>query len=256
LHPKNEAVGSKAVIYGRELWIEKDDAAAIEVGEKITLMKWGNVTISKKEESDGSFTLYGTVDPEDKDFKKTKKITWVCADPDTTVEITLVEYDHLITKKKVEENDDVKQLVNHNSRIEYTAIAEGSLRTIQKGASIQLERRGYFFVDQAIFGESKKLRLNFIPDGKTKSMSVISHKLDQKEVAGGKGKLEGANRADAKKLAAGGAAPLEANGEGAAPISKKEAKKQAKKDEKKAKKAAGGDEESKGEGAPAVKGKK
>ena len=26
LHPKNESVGSKAVVYGRELWIEKDDA--------------------------------------------------------------------------------------------------------------------------------------------------------------------------------------------------------------------------------------
>jgi len=49
LHPKNDAIGSKAVIYGKELWIEKDDASAIEEGEKITLMKWGNVTITKKE---------------------------------------------------------------------------------------------------------------------------------------------------------------------------------------------------------------
>ena len=30
-------------------------------------------------------------------------------------------------------------------------------------------------------------------------MSVISHKLDQKEVAGGKGKADGANRAEQKK---------------------------------------------------------
>jgi glutamyl-tRNA synthetase len=148
LHPKNDSVGSKAVIYGSELWIEKDDAISIEVGEKVTLMKWGNITITKKESShDDNLVLYGTIDESDKDFKKTKKITWVCADPDTTVEITLVELDHLITKRKIEENDDVKQLVNHNSRIEYTAIAEGSLRNIQRGVSIQLERRGYFFID-------------------------------------------------------------------------------------------------------------
>lgn len=133
--------------------------------------------------------------------------------------------------------------MNYNSRIEYTAIAEGSLRTIQRGQSIQLERRGYFFVDQATFGETKKLRLNFIPDGKTKSMSVISHKLDQKEVAGGKGKAEGANRAEAKKLAssAAGSANLASDNASeaseAAPLSKKEAKKQAKKDQKKAAKA-------------------
>jgi glutamyl-tRNA synthetase len=243
LHPKNADVGSKAVIYGRDVFVEKDDASAIEVGEKVTLMKWGNVTVTRKQvNEDGSIELWGTIDVEDKDFKKTKKITWVCADPDTTVEITLIEYDHLITKRKVEENDDVKQLVNYNSRIEYTAIAEGSLRTIQRGQSIQLERRGYFFVDQAAFGDSKKLRLNFIPDGKTKSMSVISHKLDQKEVAGGKGKADGANRAEAKKLAsAAGSANVDgaeaAVEGGAAPISKKEAKKQAKKDQKKAAKA-------------------
>ena len=62
-------------------------------------------------------------------------------------------------------------------------------------------------------------------------MSVISHKLDQKEVAGGKGKAEVANRAEAKKLAAAGTTPVAGTEEGgAAPISKKEAKKQAKKD--------------------------
>lgn len=223
-----------------------DDALAIEEGEKITLMKWGNVTISKKEVgADGSISLVGTIDVEDKDFKKTKKITWVCADPDTTVEITLVEYDHLITKKKVEESDDVKNLVNHNSRIEYTAIAEGSLRTLQRGTPIQLERRGYFFIDQAATGEGKPLRLNFIPDGKTKSMSVISHKLDQKEVSQGKGKADGANRAEQKKIAdaAGtGAAVVESDaaavegGEGAKK-SKKELKKEQKKVDKQAKKA-------------------
>jgi len=110
-------------------------------------MKWGNVVITKKEINGEEMKLSGKVDPTDKDFKKTKKITWVCADPDTTVEVTLIEYDHLITKKKIEENDDVKQIVNPKSKIEYVAIAEGSLRNIQKGATIQLERRGFFFVD-------------------------------------------------------------------------------------------------------------
>lgn len=203
-------------------------------------MKWGNVTIHKKDADGDNFTLFGTVDPEDKDFKKTKKITWVCADPDTTVEVTLVELDHLITKKKVEDTDEVKDLVNKNSLIEYTAIAEGSLRTLQRGASIQLERRGYFFLDQAAVGEGKKMRLNFIPDGKAKAMSAITHKLDAKEVAGGKDKADGANKAEAKKLAV--AATTEEGAE-AAPISKKEAKKQQKKADKKAGKAAakGGD---------------
>jgi hypothetical protein len=39
-------LGTKAVIYGKEVWIEKDDAVSIVEGEKITLMKWGNVIVT------------------------------------------------------------------------------------------------------------------------------------------------------------------------------------------------------------------
>ena len=235
LHPKNEAMGSKAVVYGKELWIEKDDAVAIEEGEKLTLMKWGNVTIHKKEVNGDDIVLYGKVDVNDKDFKKTKKITWVCADPDTTVEVTLIEYGHLITKKKIEENDDIKDLVNPQSKIEYTAIAEGCMRNLQQGESIQLERRGYFYCDQAIHAD-KCMRLNFIPDGKTKSMSVITHKMDAKEVSKGKqSETSGANRAEQNKMAQQQQQPVDGE-EGEKKLSKKDLKKQAKKEQKQSKK--------------------
>lgn len=80
-------------------------------------------------------------------------------------------------------------------------------------------------------------------------MSVISHKLDAKEIAGGKGKAEGANRAEAKKLA-GGIEEVKAEGEEGGQVSKKQAKKDAKKAEKAEKKAAnktGNGEEVKGQ---------
>ncbi len=53
----------------------------------------------------------------------------------------------MITKPKLEDNDDVKLLVNTASRVEYNAIAEGAMRNLKKGDVIQLERRGFFFVD-------------------------------------------------------------------------------------------------------------
>jgi hypothetical protein len=121
------------VIYSREAWIERDDAADVMVGDKVTMMKWGNVTITKKESDGDNFVLYGTVDEEDKDFKKTKKLTWMSANPETTIEITLVEYDHLIMKAKIEEADNIEELVNKNSKIQYKAIAEGCVRSLQKG---------------------------------------------------------------------------------------------------------------------------
>ena len=83
LHPKNDAIGSKATIYGKELWIEYDDAIELSEGEKITLMKWGNATISKKVVDGKNIQLWANIDEADKDFKKTKKITWLCADPNT-----------------------------------------------------------------------------------------------------------------------------------------------------------------------------
>lgn len=133
LHPKNEAIGSKAIICGKTVWIEKDDADSVTEGEKVALRNYGKVEVVKKSDENGVVTLYGKLDPADKDFKKVKVLTWVTADDDTTVEISLVEFGHLISKQKVEENDDVRNLVNTNSRVEYTAIAEGCMRNLKHG---------------------------------------------------------------------------------------------------------------------------
>jgi glutamyl-tRNA synthetase len=76
-----------------------------------------------------------------------KIVTWINANDEYTVDIELVEFDHLITKQKVEENDDVKDIVNKNSKAQYSAIGEGIMRHLNKGDIIQIERRGYFFVD-------------------------------------------------------------------------------------------------------------
>jgi glutamyl-tRNA synthetase len=186
LHPKNSAVGSKAIIYGTEILIERDDATEIAEGEKITLMKWGNATVTKKVVDGTNIQLWATVDENDKDFKKTKKVTWLCADPATTVEIKLIEFGHLIDKAKVEEDDDVEKLVNKNSKIEYSAIAEGCLRNLQKGTILQFERRGFYIIDKLGL-VNQQLTCNFIPDGKAKAMSTITHAIDAAETQKGKG---------------------------------------------------------------------
>ena len=65
-------------------------------------MKWGNIKISKKNVgADGKILLEGALDLEDKDMKKTKKITWVTIDKNTNVEINLVELGHLIPNPKI-----------------------------------------------------------------------------------------------------------------------------------------------------------
>lgn len=96
-------------------------------------MKWGNCVITKKDkDASGKYVLEGELKLDDKDFKKTKKLTWI-TNSENVFEFTLVELDHIITKKKVEDDESVKDIVNYNSRIAYTAIAEGPMKQLQPG---------------------------------------------------------------------------------------------------------------------------
>jgi len=92
----------------------------------------------------------------------------------------------LIDKQKIEENDKVEELVNRNSRFVSVAYAEGSIRTVQKSAIIQFERRGFYICDKLGL-TAQQAAFVFIPDGKAKAMSTITHKIDAAEAQKGKG---------------------------------------------------------------------
>ena len=198
-------------------------------------MKWGNATITRRENVGDTFELFATVDEADKDFKGTVKLTWICNDPSTTCEVKMVEFDHLINKAKIEEEDDIEAIFNRNSRFEDIGIAEGIVKTLSKGSYFQFERRGFYIVDK-IAMVNNLLTVHFIPDGKTKGMSVLSHVVDAKETSKGKP----ANENAATKQTAG----VGADGK----LSKKALSKLAKKEDKNNKKAAAG--------APAAEGEK
>lgn len=100
----NAALGKRPLWRAKNILIEYGDAHTLfKVGEKITLMNWGNVMIHTKEEQpDGSYHMTGDYLAEDMDFKTTKKVTWL-ADGTNLVNAKIVEYDHLIKTKKVDE---------------------------------------------------------------------------------------------------------------------------------------------------------
>lgn len=87
----------------------------------------------------------------------------------------------------------------------------------------QFERRGFYLVDSVAFG-GKKMTCIFIPDGKTKAMSAVSHAIDAKEQAKGKGGADGGNKKQKEQ---------KVDADGNVVLSKAEAKKQAKKAAKK-----------------------
>jgi glutamyl-tRNA synthetase len=53
------------------------------------------------------------------------------------------------------------------------------VRLLAKGDRLQFERRGYFIVDKVAGIDGDRTQLIMIPDGKTKSMSVIGTKVDK-----------------------------------------------------------------------------
>lgn len=84
------------------------------------------------------------------DFKKTtKKITWL-AQPTTAhplIDATLIDYDYLITKKKLDENDDLKDFATPVTEFREAAFADANVRELKRGDIIQFERRGYYTFD-------------------------------------------------------------------------------------------------------------
>ena len=177
LHPKNPALGKKVLHLGAELLIEADDAKAIAEGDEVTLMRWGNIKITKKTAAaDGSLALVGELTGS-KDYAKTKhKVTWLKQSSDL-VECVIAEFDFLVTKAKMEEGDDFKDFLTPQTRADTPALGDPAMRNLQKGDVVQLERRGYYRVDRPYLSAAKPLVLFTIPDGKQGAMSTLSTKL-------------------------------------------------------------------------------
>jgi len=103
--------------------------------------------------------------------KKTKKkITWLAApSPEHTLPtVSLVDFDYLITKKKLEENDAFADFVTPVTEFKETVLADPNVLDLAKGTIMQFERKGYYIYD----GEKDGVREFFkIPDGKAASIA-------------------------------------------------------------------------------------
>lgn len=168
-HKKFEGAGKKATVFTKRVWLDHADATAVSEGEEVTLMDWGNAFIRKVvRDQHGLVTLlHGELHLEGS-VKSTKlKLTWL---PETSelVPLTLVDLDHLIVKKKLEETDDFGSVLkpDHLTRIETSAVGDSNMRTLQRGEIIQLERKGYYICDVPLLRPSKPIVLISIPDGR------------------------------------------------------------------------------------------
>lgn len=187
LHPKNEAIGKKDLWLYKKIFIENEDAKIIAKDEKITLLKCGNCLITNIKTENGKIELEGKLLPDDKDFKSTKKISWIAAEPSLNIDGLIYEFDHIITKNSLEDTDNIENFINPKTRFETQFIGEIQMKNLHKGDIIQIERRGFYYVDSPWVQGGPMLTLHFIPEGKTKEMSVIKTKIDVAAASKGAG---------------------------------------------------------------------
>jgi len=165
-HKKNPDLGNKVVYYSSSVWLEGADAQQIEDNEEITLMDWGNVIIKKIQKTGDKVTELEGVLHLEGDFKKTKKkLTWLSTEG-KNIPVEIHDYDFLITKKKLEEDDDFESALRDRTEFMLKTIGDHNLANLRKGDKIQLERRGFFICDQE-YSNGNPLRLIVIPDGKS-----------------------------------------------------------------------------------------
>lgn len=168
-HKKNETLGNKRTAYGPTIWMDQADCKELELNEEVTFMDWGNAFIRAiHKNAEGIVTGVDADLHLEGDFKKTKKkLTWL-ADGSELVKVELMDYDYLITKKKVEEEDELADLLTPVTEFKTEASADGNVAELNKGDIIQFERKGYYIVD-AVATSSTPARLILIPDGKVAS---------------------------------------------------------------------------------------
>uniref|UniRef100_A0A8C3T7J9 Bifunctional glutamate/proline--tRNA ligase n=1 Tax=Chelydra serpentina TaxID=8475 RepID=A0A8C3T7J9_CHESE len=184
-HPKNADVGLKPVWYSSKVLIDGADAETLTEGETVTFINWGNIIITKihRNSSRKIVSIDAKLNMENKDYKKTTKITWLAETPHASlIPAVCVNYDHLITKPVLGKDEDFKQYVNRNSKQEELMLGDPCLKELKKGDIIQLQRRGFFICDQPYEPVSPysckeaPCILIYIPDGHTKEMPTSGSK--------------------------------------------------------------------------------
>jgi len=139
-------------------------------------MDWGNAIIRKKNvDSSGLITSIEADLHLEGDFKKTsKKVHWLANSSSAPlIPCTLVDYDYLITKKKIEEDDNWEDFINPKTEYRSEVVADNNVTELKKGDIIQFERKGYYIVDRAYKEAGQdSLDLIFIPDGKASSVML------------------------------------------------------------------------------------
>ncbi|KAK3924680.1 Bifunctional glutamate/proline--tRNA ligase [Frankliniella fusca] len=206
-HPKNPDIGVKKVWVGPRVLIDYADAEVLKEGENTTFINWGNMLIKKINRKGGRIeSVEAEANLDNKDFKKTLKITWLAETPKGKFTPTYcLYYDHIISKPVLAKDEDFKSYIPKNTRTEVAMLGDPELAALKVGDIIQLQRRGFFRVDQAYeplsphIGKETPIVLIAIPDGHQKEIPTAGVPKKQEQAMSAKEKAQSAKGKVAEK---------------------------------------------------------
>ncbi|KAK3328279.1 tRNA synthetases class I, catalytic domain-containing protein [Cercophora scortea] len=173
-HPKNKEIGTKKLAFASELVMDQADAKSFKEGEEITLMAWGNAFVREIGSGEAIPTLTCELNLKG-DVKSTeKKVTWLASKGQELVPAELWDFDYLITKDVLGEDDNMEDFLTPVTETMEDAWCDEATKELKKDDIIQLERRGYYRVDKGLGNwkdgeegaKGKRLVLFAIPTGK------------------------------------------------------------------------------------------
>ena len=196
--------GYKATLIAKEILLEGPDVnemvtskggvlPAVAVGDKITLMQWGNIKITGvtlDKDNKTIVSMHGEYLMGDKDYSSTKrKLQWV-ANTNDKVSVSIHEYGYLLNKDKITTDDDGNyvdggKIVDFDhfltpleeTHAEFKCWAESGVKNVCEDDIVQFQRLGFFRCDKALKDELGGYHFFTVPDGKAKSMSNRQGKL-------------------------------------------------------------------------------
>ncbi|XP_002434363.3 bifunctional glutamate/proline--tRNA ligase [Ixodes scapularis] len=182
VHPKNTSLGTRDLVVAPQLLVDQSDARAMKAGENVTFIGLGNLKIKDVSRgADGKVTkIVAEPNLDDKNYKNTLKVTWLAVSPSAPlVPCTCVFFDHILSKQVLGKDDDFKDFVRKETRVEVPMLGDPLLKNLKKSDIIQIQRKGFFICDQPYdqsaarhISQEGPLVLYHIPDG-TQSTSTL-----------------------------------------------------------------------------------
>ncbi|XP_077511678.1 glutamyl-prolyl-tRNA synthetase [Amblyomma americanum] len=182
VHPKNPSLGQREVVVAPQLLIDQVDAQAMKAGDNVTFIGLGNLKIKDVAKgADGKVNkVLAEPNLDDKNYKNTLKVTWLAKTPSAPlVPCKCVFFDHILSKQVLGKDDDFKDFVRKETRLEVPMLGDPLLAKVKKSDIIQIQRKGFFICDQPYDQEAARhtsvegpLVLYHIPDG-TQSTSTL-----------------------------------------------------------------------------------